>query len=51
VNSDTGGEEIQIVVSGAFAGYCLSNGIALIWWHRTAQFRENGSFYGLRLVP
>jgi hypothetical protein len=51
VNSNTGGKEIPIVLSGVFAGYCVSNGIALIWWHRTAQFRENGFFYGLRLMP
>jgi len=42
---------IAIVASAFIAAYCVSNGIALVWWHRTAQFRENGFFYGLRLLP
>lgn len=42
---------IPVAAATAFAGVCVSNGVVLIWWHRTAQFRENGFLYGLRLLP
>jgi hypothetical protein len=41
----------DFAIAPLISGTCIAFGIGLVWWQRTAQFREHGLLYGLRFMP
>jgi hypothetical protein len=45
------GQLFDFAFAPIISGTCIAFGIGLVWWQRTAQFREHGLLYGLRYIP